>query len=193
MIPLIKKEFKFMQTKKDSPPLIWLDLEMTGLDPDSERIIEIATVVTSGDLEEVFEGPNLVIKQPQEFIDGMDDWNLNQHGSSGLLECLKVTEITELEAEKATLNFLRDHTEKGTSPLCGNTIYHDRRFLVRYMPELADFFHYRNIDVSSIKELIKRWKPEFTKNLEKSNNHRALSDVYESINELKVYRENFFL
>ena len=193
MIPLIKKEFKFMQTKKDSPPLIWLDLEMTGLDPDSERIIEIATVVTSGDLEEVFEGPNLVIKQPQEFIDGMDDWNLNQHGSSGLLECLKVTEITELEAEKATLNFLRDHTEKGTSPLCGNTIYHDRRFLVRYMPELAGFFHYRNIDVSSIKELIKRWKPEFTKNLEKSNNHRALSDVYESINELKVYRENFFL
>tara|TARA_B100000029_G_C17497639_1_gene931529 strand:+ start:473 stop:1054 length:582 start_codon:yes stop_codon:yes gene_type:complete len=193
MIPLIKKEYKFMQTKKDSPPLIWLDLEMTGLDPDSERIIEIATVVTSSDLEEVFEGPNLVIKQPQEFIDGMDDWNLNQHGSSGLLECLKVTEITELEAEKATLNFLRDHTEKGTSPLCGNTIYHDRRFLVRYMPELADFFHYRNIDVSSIKELIKRWKPEFTKNLEKNNNHRALSDVYESINELKVYRENFFL
>ena len=101
MIPLIKKEFKFMQTKKDSPPLIWLDLEMTGLDPDSERIIEIATVVTSGDLEEVFEGPNLVIKQPQEFIDGMDDWNLKQHGSSGLLECLKVTEVTELEAEKA--------------------------------------------------------------------------------------------
>jgi len=193
MIPLIKKEYKFMQTKKDSPPLIWLDLEMTGLDPNSERIIEIATVVTSSDLEEVFEGPNLVIKQPQEFIDGMDDWNLNQHGSSGLLECLKVTEITELEAEKATLNFLRDHTEKGTSPLCGNTIYHDRRFLVRYMPELADFFHYRNIDVSSIKELIKRWKPEFTKNLEKNNNHRALSDVYESINELKVYRENFFL
>ena len=193
MIPLIKKEFKFMQTKKDSPPLIWLDLEMTGLDPDSERIIEIATVVTSGDLEEVFEGPNLVIKQPQEFIDGMDDWNLKQHGSSGLLECLNVTEVTELEAEKATLNFLRDHTEKGTSPLCGNTIYHDRRFLVRYMPELAGFFHYRNIDVSSIKELIKRWKPEFTKNLEKSNNHRALSDVYESINELKVYRENFFL
>ena len=193
MIPLIKQEYKFMQTKKDSPPLVWLDLEMTGLDPNSERIIEIATVVTSSDLEEVFEGPNLVIKQPQEFIDGMDDWNLNQHGSSGLLECLKVTEITELEAEKATLNFLRDHTEKGTSPLCGNTIYHDRRFLVRYMPELADFFHYRNIDVSSIKELIKRWKPEFTKNLEKSNNHRALSDVYESINELKVYRENFFL
>tara|TARA_B100001750_G_scaffold43826_1_gene32228 strand:- start:107 stop:688 length:582 start_codon:yes stop_codon:yes gene_type:complete len=193
MIPLIKQEYKFMQTKKDSPPLVWLDLEMTGLDPNSERIIEIATVVTSSDLEEVFEGPNLVIKQPQEFIDGMDDWNLNQHGSSGLLECLKVTEITELEAEKATLNFLRDHTEKGTSPLCGNTIYHDRRFLVRYMPELADFFHYRNIDVSSIKELIKRWKPEFTKNLEKNNSHRALSDVYESINELKVYRENFFL
>jgi oligoribonuclease len=193
MIPLIKKEYKFMQTKKDSPPLIWLDLEMTGLDPDSERIIEIATVVTCSDLEEVFEGPNLVIKQPQEFVDGMDDWNLKQHGSSGLLECLKVTEVTELEAEKATLNFLRDHTEKGTSPLCGNTIYHDRRFLVRYMPELADFFHYRNIDVSSIKELIKRWKPEFTKNLEKNNNHRALSDVYESINELKVYRENFFL
>ena len=136
------------------PPLVWIDLEMSGLDPDSERIIEIATVVTDANLEEIKEGPNLVIKQPQEYIDGMDDWNINQHTNSGLIDCLKVTNVSEAEAEKQTLEFLMKHVQRGKSPLCGNSISHDRRFLVRYMPELANFFHYRNIDVSSIKTTI---------------------------------------
>ncbi len=174
------------------PPLVWIDLEMSGLDPDSERIIEIATVVTDANLEEIKEGPNLVIKQPQEYIDGMDDWNINQHTNSGLIDCLKVTNVSEAEAEKQTLEFLMKHVQRGKSPLCGNSISHDRRFLVRYMPELANFFHYRNIDVSSIKELVKRWKPEIVDGIEKNGNHRALADVYESIKELKFYRENFF-
>ena len=164
-----------MTENKILPPLVWLDLEMTGLDPDSERIIEIATVVTNADLEEIKEGPNLVIKQPQEYIDGM-----------------KATKISVDEAENQTLEFLRKHTRKGKSPLCGNSISHDRRFLVRYMPELANFFHYRNIDVSSVKELVKRWKPELVESIDKNGNHRALADVYESIKELKFYKENLF-
>ena len=180
-----------MSDKNSYPPLIWLDLEMSGLDPDSERIIEIATVVTNSNLEEIIEGPNLVIKQPQEFIDGMDKWNVDHHTSSGLIESLNVTQISESEAEKQTINFLRKHAQKGKSPLCGNSISHDRRFLVRYMPELADFFHYRNIDVSSIKELIKRWHPELKEGFTKKSSHRAMADVYESIEELKYYKENF--
>ena len=181
-----------MNEIKSHPPLVWLDLEMSGLDPDSERIIEIATVVTNADLDEISEGPNLVIKQPQEFIDGMDEWNVNQHTNSGLIECLKVTQISEAEAEKQTLDFLVKHTQKGKSPLCGNSISHDRRFLVRYMPELANFFHYRNVDVSSIKELVKRWKPELAEGIEKDSAHRAMADVYETIAELKFYKANLF-
>ena len=181
-----------MNEIKSHPPLVWLDLEMSGLDPDSERIIEIATAVTNADLDEIREGPNLVIKQPQEFIDGMDEWNVNQHTNSGLIDCLKVTQISEAEAEKQTLDFLVKHTQKGKSPLCGNSISHDRRFLVRYMPELANFFHYRNIDVSSIKELVKRWQPELLEGFVKKGAHRAMADVYESIDELKFYKEHFF-
>jgi len=181
-----------MTENKIYPPLIWLDLEMSGLDPDSERIIEIATVVTNADLDEIKEGPNLVIRQPQEYIDGMDEWNINQHTNSGLIDCLKVTKISETDAEKQTLEFLRKHATKGKSPLCGNSISHDRRFLVRYMPELAAFFHYRNIDVSSIEELVKRWNPELVGGIEKDGNHRALTDVYESIKELKFYKETLF-
>ena len=181
-----------MTENKILPPLVWLDLEMTGLDPDSERIIEIATVVTNADLEEIKEGPSLVIKQPQEYIDGMDEWNINQHTNSGLIESMKATKISVDEAENQTLEFLRKHTRKGKSPLCGNSISHDRRFLVRYMPELANFFHYRNIDVSSVKELVKRWKPELVESIDKNGNHRALADVYESIKELKFYKENLF-
>ena len=181
-----------MTVNKIYPPLIWLDLEMSGLDPDSERIIEIATVVTNANLDEIKEGPNLVIKQPQEYIDGMDEWNIKQHTNSGLIDCLKATKISETDAEKQTLEFLRKHTKKGKSPLCGNSISHDRRFLVRYMPELAAFFHYRNIDVSSIKELVKRWNPQLVEGIEKDGNHRALTDVYESIKELKFYKENLF-
>ena len=133
---------------------------MTGLDPDSERIIEIAVAVTNHDLTEIKEGPNLVIKQPKEFIDNMDEWNTNQHNNSGLVESLKVTKITIEEAERQTLEFLNLHAEKSLSPLCGNSISHDRRFLRRYMPEVESFFHYRNVDVSSIKELLKRWNPQ---------------------------------
>ena len=181
-----------MSKRKLFPPLVWLDLEMSGLDPDSERIIEIATVVTNENLDEIIEGPSLVIKQPLEYIEGMDEWNSSQHRDSGLIDCLRIAKISESEAEEQTLTFLRKHTSKGESPLCGNSISHDRRFLVRYMPELANYFHYRNIDVSSVKELVKRWKPELLESYNKSGTHRAMADVYESINELKLYKKSFF-
>jgi len=181
-----------MPETKKYPTLVWLDLEMTGLDPDSERIIEIAVAVTNHDLTEIKEGPNLVIKQPKEFIDNMDEWNTNQHNNSGLVESLKVTKITIEEAERQTLEFLNLHAEKSLSPLCGNSISHDRRFLRRYMPEVESFFHYRNVDVSSIKELIKRWNPKILEGYKKISGHRAMSDVLESIEELKYYKANFF-
>ena len=182
-----------MSDSKKYPTLVWLDLEMTGLEPDSERIIEIASAVTSHDLSEIIEGPNLVIKQPQEFINNMDEWNTNQHTKSGLVDSLRVTNITIEEAQKQTLEFLSLHADKGRSPLCGNSISHDRRFLRRYMPDVDSFFHYRNVDVSSIKELIKRWNPELLDGFKKSGGHRAMEDVLESIEELKYYREKFFI
>ena len=181
-----------MNQKKSFPYLIWIDLEMTGLDPDSERIIEIASVVTSSDLSEIIEGPDLVIKQSQNYIDNMDDWNSSHHKSSGLIDCLKVTSVTETEAEQRTLNFLSSYSNKGQSPLCGNSISHDRRFLNRYMPKLASFFHYRNIDISSIKELAKRWYPEMIKGYSKESSHRAMADIRDSINELKIYKDKLF-
>ena len=182
-----------MPETKKYPTLVWLDLEMTGLDPDSERIIEIAVAVTNHDLTEITEGPNLVIKQPQDFINNMDEWNTNQHNKSGLVDSLKVTKITIEEAEKQTIEFLNMHGEKGHSPLCGNSISHDRRFLRRYMPEVESFFHYRNVDVSSIKELLKRWNPELLEGYKKQGDHRAMADVLESIKELRYYKENFFV
>jgi oligoribonuclease len=173
--------------------LIWIDLEMTGLIPESDVIIEIATVVTNADLNVIDEGPSIAIHQDDNLLDSMDEWNTNQHNRSGLVESLRVTNITIEEAQKQTLEFLSLHTQKGRSPLCGNTISHDRRFLRRYMPEVDAYFHYRNVDVSSIKELIKRWNPELLDGFRKSGGHRAMGDVLESIEELKFYRDKFFI
>ena len=172
--------------------LIWLDLEMTGLEPQSERIIEIFTAITNEDLTEIIDGPNLVISQPKDYIDNMDDWNQEHHSKSGLLEEVLASEVSQEEAEQRTLNFLAEHIGKGKSPQCGNTIHHDRKFLTLYMPQLEDYFHYRNIDVSSIKELAKRWRPDVSMPQDKQVAHRARADVLESINELRFYRDNFF-
>lgn len=171
--------------------LIWIDLEMTGLDPERERIIEIATVVTDANLNILAEGPVMAINQPESLLDSMDEWNTNQHGNSGLIERVRASQITEQQASAATLDFLKQWVPGGQSPMCGNSIGQDRRFLVRYMPELAAFFHYRNIDVSSLKELAKRWKPQILEGFSKQGSHLALDDVYESIAELRYYREHF--
>ena len=178
---------------KNSQNLVWIDLEMTGLNTFKDRIIEIATIVTDKELNILEEGPVIAIQTPIEDIEAMDEWNTNQHGRSGLIDSLRVTNITIEEAQKQTLEFLSLHTEKGRSPLCGNTISHDRRFLRRYMPEVDAYFHYRNVDVSSIKELIKRWSPELLDGFKKTGNHRAMGDVLESIEELKFYRDKFFI
>ena len=174
------------------PALVWLDLEMTGLDPDSERIIEIATAVTNSDLSEIIEGPNLIINQPEEFLLGMDEWNTIQHGKSGLIDQVKISKMKVKEAEQLTLQFLKKHTIAGRSPLCGNSISHDRKFLTLYMPELENFFHYRNLDVSSIKEVAKRWFPDSLDNFKKEGGHRAMVDILESIEELKYYKNVLF-
>ena len=172
--------------------LVWIDLEMTGLDPERDVIIEIASIVTDNRLAVIAEGPNLVIAQPPERLDGMDEWNRTHHGASGLLDRVRASRLTERDAEAATLDFLKRHVKKGDSPLCGNTIWQDRRFLARYMPELEGYLHYRNIDVSSIKELARRWRPDLTEGFSKKNEHTALADIRESIAELAYYRENFF-
>lgn len=171
--------------------LVWMDLEMTGLDPNKERIIEIATIVTDSHLEVVAEGPVLAVHQPESLLEAMDDWNQSHHSSSGLLERLRTEGVTEREAEAATLAFLEQHVEKKRSPLCGNTIWQDRRFLTRYMPTLEDYLHYRMVDVSSIKELVQRWRPDLMAGFSKKNEHTALADVRESIAELRYYREHF--
>ena len=173
--------------------LIWIDLEMTGLSPENDVIIEIATVVTDADLNIIDEGPSLVIHQDNNYLDGMDEWNTNQHNSSGLVQSLRVTNVTIEDAERETLKFLSNHTIKGRSPLCGNTISHDRRFLARYMPELSSFFHYRNVDVSSIKEVVKRWYPHLADGYKKQGGHRAMADVIDSIHELKYFKNNVFI
>lgn len=163
---------------------------MTGLDPDREAIIEIATIVTDKDLEILAEGPVIAIHQPDALLAGMDDWNTKQHVSSGLAERVRQSTVTEAQAERATLAFLSDYVDTGVSPMCGNSVGQDRRFLVRYMPELAAFFHYRNLDVSTLKILAQLWAPVVAAGCQKTSSHRALDDIRDSITELQYYRDN---
>lgn len=172
--------------------LIWIDLEMTGLNPEQDRIIEIATIITDAQLNILAEGPNLVIHQSDTLLDGMDEWCTRQHGQSGLTQRVKDSRVSERDAELATLAFIAEHVDKGASPICGNSIGQDRRFLVPYMPELEAYFHYRNLDVSTIKELARRWQPEVLVGVKKKGSHLALDDIKDSINELRHYREHFF-
>jgi oligoribonuclease len=171
--------------------LIWLDMEMTGLSPENDRIIEIAMVITDGNLETVAEAPVLVVHQSDAVLDGMDNWNKSTHGKSGLIDKVKASALSEAEVEVQMLAFLKEYVPARTSPMCGNSICQDRRFMARWMPALEDYFHYRNLDVSTLKELARRWKPEVAQGLKKHGKHEALADIYESINEMKHYREHF--
>lgn len=172
--------------------LIWIDLEMTGLDPDNDCIIEIATIVTDAQLTLVAEGPVLAIHRPDAVLEAMDEWNTRQHGQSGLTDRVKQSEVDAAEAERRTLEFLRRHVEAGRSPMCGNSICQDRRFLYREMPELERYFHYRNLDVSSVKEMVTRWAPDVAAGFEKQGTHLALDDIRDSIRELQYYRKQVF-
>jgi len=176
---------------QDQNNLVWLDMEMTGLDPDKDRIIEIAIVVTDPQLNTLSEAPVLVVRQPDAVLEAMDDWNKSTHGKSGLIDKVRASALTEAAAEEQLLAFLAQHVPARTSPMSGNSICQDRRFLARYMPRLEAYFHYRNLDVSTLKELARRWKPDIAKGLVKQGKHQALADIYESIGELKYYRENF--
>jgi oligoribonuclease len=173
--------------------LIWLDMEMTGLDPDSDRIIEIAVVVTNSTLDRMVEGPVLAIHQSDETLARMDQWNQNTHGRSGLIDRVKASTVSEADATEQIRNFLSAHVPPGKSPMCGNSICQDRRFMARWMPELESFFHYRNLDVSTLKELCRRWQPEIYRGFQKRALHTALADIHESIDELKYYREHFLI
>jgi oligoribonuclease len=177
--------------RPSSKNLIWLDLEMTGLDIDHDHILEIATIVTDQDLNILAEGPSFAIHQSNAALAKMDPWNVKHHGESGLTERVKLSKIKEDQAEAETIEFLMQYVPCGKSPLCGNTIYQDRKFLAKWMPKLEMYFHYRNLDVSSLKILAKRWRPDIIKDLNKRSKHRALDDVRDSIEELKHYREHF--
>ena len=177
--------------KKSDKNLVWLDCEMSGLEPDTERLLEIAVVVTGPHLEPLVEGPVFVIHQSDVLLDQMDAWNKRTHGKSGLVNKVRASSVSEAQAEQQLLDFLADYVPKGASPLCGNTIGQDRRFLVKYMPRLEGFFHYRNLDVSTLKELAKRWRPELYSAFKKQQQHTALADVHESIDELVYYRRTF--
>jgi len=176
---------------QDSQHLVWIDLEMTGLNPDSDLIIEIATVVTDKDLNILAQGPVLAVHQSDAALAAMDDWNQKHHGQSGLIDRVKASTIDEAEAERLTIEFLKQWVPENTSPICGNSIGQDRRFLYRYMPKLEAYFHYRNIDVSTLKELAARWAPEIKNGFNKESTHQALDDIIESIEELRYYREHF--
>lgn len=176
----------------DNENLVWIDLEMTGLFPETDVVLEIATIVTDKNLNILAEGPVIAIHQPDSTLDNMDQWCVDVHGKSGLTARCKVSTIDEQGAVKQTIEFLEKYVPKGVSPLCGNTIGQDRRFMVKYMPELNDYFHYRSIDVSTVKELIKRWKPEVLEGFDKKGSHQALDDIRESIGEMAYYREQVF-
>ena len=174
----------------DQNNLIWIDMEMTGLVPESDRIIEIATLVTDAELRVVAAGPVLVLHQPDEVLAAMDSWNKSTHKKSGLIDKVRASTLSEAEAERAVLEFLGEHVPASASPMCGNSICQDRRFLARWMPRLEAHFHYRNLDVSTLKELVRRWKPELAKGFTKEGKHEALADILESIEELKFYRRS---
>ncbi len=179
------------QQRPNEMNLVWVDMEMTGLEPETDRIIEVAMVVTDMHLNVLAEGPVLAIHQSDETLDKMDAWNKGTHGRSGLIDRVKASTVTEAQAEAEFIAFMRQWVPNGKSPMCGNTIGQDRRFMVKYMPKLEAFFHYRNIDVSTLKELGRRWKPEMVAGFKKAQKHTALADIIESIEELKYYRENF--
>ena len=176
---------------QDKNNLIWIDMEMTGLNPETDCIIEVALVVTDSQLNIVAEAPVLVVSQSVLVLDNMDDWNKSTHAKSGLIEKVKASNLSEKDVEAQMLTFLQQYVPSGVSPMCGNSICQDRRFMARTMPQLEAYFHYRNLDVSTIKELVKRWKPEIKTGLTKQGKHEALADIYDSINELKYYREHF--
>ena len=176
---------------QDQNNLVWIDMEMTGLVPDRDRIIEVAIVVTNAMLETVAVAPVMVVHQPDTVLDAMDSWNKGTHGKSGLIDKVKASTFTDADVEKQMVEFLKQHVPSGTSPMCGNSICQDRRFLARWMPQLESYFHYRNLDVSTLKELAKRWRPTLLAGLTKHGKHEALADIYESIDELKYYREHF--
>lgn len=176
---------------KNDNNLVWLDCEMSGLDPERERLLEIAIVVTGPDLSPRIEGPVIVIHQSDALLAGMDAWNKGTHGKSGLIDKVKASEVTEAQAEDVLIDFMKRYVSKGVAPMCGNTIGQDRRFLLKYLPRFEAWFHYRNLDVSTLKELSKRWKPEVYNSFKKQQSHTALADVHESIDELAHYREHF--
>ncbi len=176
---------------QDANQLVWLDMEMTGLNPDRDRVIEIAIVVTDSQLATVAEAPVLVLHQPDAVLEAMDDWNKSTHRKSGLVDRVRASALSEAEAEEQMLAFLANYVPAQASPMCGNSICQDRRFLARWMPRLEAYFHYRNLDVSTLKELARRWRPELARGVVKQGKHEARADIYESIEELRYYRENF--
>ncbi|MDR2208036.1 MAG: oligoribonuclease [Azoarcus sp.] len=176
---------------QDVNHLIWLDMEMTGLDPEENRIIEIALVITGSALDIVAEAPVIAVHQPDAVLDAMDEWNRTTHGRSGLIERVRASTVSEAEAEATMVDFLEQWVPKGISPMCGNTVSQDRRFLLRYMPRFAAWFHYRDLDVSTLKELARRWNPDVYKGVKKAGTHTAMADIKESIEELRHYRETF--
>lgn len=175
-----------------SKTLIWIDMEMTGLEPETDRVIEIATLITDADLNILAEGPVVAVRQSDSVLAGMDEWNQRTHGDSGLVARVRASQSDEADAEQQTLDFLREYAETGSSPMCGNSVHQDRRFLVKYMPTLEAFFHYRNLDVSTVKELARRWRPELPGGFNKNGSHKALDDIRDSVSELQYYREHFF-